>query len=89
MNEFLIQQPTSLGVLDMEVVVVEYILSTIGVMDMKRDFHSVSATMKLDQEHTVMMWGYIADMVSMLPTNKLSAEHKNVYAVFCNTTYCS
>ena len=27
-------------------VVVEYILSTIGVLELKRDFHSVSATMK-------------------------------------------
>ena len=76
----MIQQLTAVGVIDMEVVVVEYILSTIGVMDMKRDFHSVSTTLKLDQEHTVMMWGYIADMVSMLHTNKLSAEHKNIYA---------
>ena len=64
----------------MEVVVVEYILSTISVMDMKRDFHSVSATMKRDQEHTVMTWGYIAHMVSKLPTNKWSAEHKTVHA---------
>ena len=63
-NYCLIQQLTSIGVLDMEVVVVEYILSTISVLEMKRDFHSVPATMKQDQEHTVMMWGYIAHMVS-------------------------
>ena len=50
----------------MEVVVVEYILSTTSVMDMKRDFHSVSPTMKQDQEHTMMMWEYIADLVCKL-----------------------
>ena len=52
----------------MEVVVVEYILSTISVMDMKGDFHSVPATMKQDPEHTVMMWGYIVHLVCKLLT---------------------
>ena len=48
----------------MEEVEVQYILSTTAVMGMWRtDFHSVSATMKQDPEHTVMMWGYIAYLV--------------------------
>ena len=53
----------------MEVAVVEYILSTIGVMDMKRDFHSVSATMKQEPEHTVIIWGYIVHLVCKLLTD--------------------
>ena len=48
----------------MEEVVVQYILNTTVAMDLMRtDFPSVSATMKQNQEHTVMMWGYIAHTV--------------------------
>ena len=66
----------------MEVVVVEYILSTIGVMDMKKDFHSVSATMKQDQEHTVMMWGYIVHLVCK-PLTVVSRTHIT-YLLWCD-----
>ena len=47
----------------MEEVVVRYIVGTTSVMDMRTVFHSVSATAKQDQEHIIMMWGYIADLV--------------------------
>ena len=45
----------------MEVEVVPYTQNTTSVQVNIWDFHSVTATMMMQQlEHTVMMWGYLA-----------------------------
>ena len=59
----IILQLTSFGVPTMEEVVVQYILTTISVLEMKGDLHSVRATMKQYRERTVTTWEFIADQV--------------------------
>ena len=61
--KFIYLQLTTIGVPNLEEVVVLYILTTISVLEMKGDLHSVRATMKQYRERTVTTWEFIADQV--------------------------